>query len=187
RGRRRRSDRRPVRARLRATARRGGSSGSGPMTHERTRLRIVRPTLLTWIAALASLAVVAGTVAYLLNAYPTLPDILPVRFNGRSYPIGWQYKTYVRVLMPTVVQGALVLILGGIATLILSRPHAGGAEPSPDIVAASTAAEAIALVGFVWIAFQAYAAAALVLMWQRSRAGVGTWYSWLTFGGVVLS
>jgi uncharacterized membrane protein len=156
------------------------------MTIERTRLRIVRPTLLTWIAALASIAVVAGTVIFLVRCYPSLPDILPVRFR-RSRPIGWQYKTYARVLMPALVQASLALILGAVGTLILSRSHARGDERAADIVAAATAAEAIALVGFVWIAFQAYAAAALALMWQGGRAGLGEWYSWLTFGGVALS
>jgi len=157
------------------------------MTADRSRVRMVRPTLLTWIAVGATLGVVAGTVAFLIRCYPTLPDLLPVRFNWRSRPIGWQYKTATRVLMPAFVEAALALILGSVGAVILSRSHAAGDEEVPDILAASATAEAIALVGFVWVAFQAYAAAALVQMWQSSRAGLGDWYPWLTAAGIVLS
>src|SRR5204862_2516871 len=73
-------------------------SGAGSMTSSRSRMRLVKPTIVTSIAVLATLAVVGGTAAFLVRAYPTLPDLLPVRFNARSRPIGWQYKTYVRVL-----------------------------------------------------------------------------------------
>ena len=101
---------------------------------------------------LLTLGVVAGTVAFLIRCYPTLPDLLPVRFNWRSRPIGWQYKTAARVLMPAFVEAALALILGSVGAVILSRSHAAGDEEVPDIVAASATAEAIALVGFVWVA-----------------------------------
>jgi len=157
------------------------------MMADRSRVRMVRPTLLTWFSVLATLGVVAGTVAFLLRSYPTLPDLLPVRFNSRSRPIGWQYKTYARALMPAVVQTALAVILGSVGGLILSRSHDTDDEDAPDMVAASTTAEAIALVGFVWVAFQAYAAAALVQMWQSSRAGLGDGYAWLTGAGILLS
>ena len=89
--------------------------------------------------------------------------------------------------MPAFVEAALALILGSVGAVILSRSHAAGDEEVPDILAASATAEAIALVGFVWVAFQAYAAAALVQMWQSSRAGLGDWYPWLTAAGIVLS
>jgi uncharacterized membrane protein len=157
------------------------------MTADRTAMRMVRPTLITWIAFAATLAIIAGTAAFLVHVYPTLPDLLPVRFNRRTRPIGWQYKTYARVLMPSLVQAALAITLGSVGSLLLSRTHGSSDRRAPDIVAASTAAEAIALVCFVWVAFQAYAAAALVEMWQTSRAGLGDLYSWLTAAGVVTS
>ena len=157
------------------------------MTADRTRMRMVRPTIITWIAVLATVAVIAGTAVFLIHAYPTLPDLLPVLFNRRSRPIGWQYKTYARVLMPSLVQAALAITLGSVGSLLLSRMHDSTEERAPDMVAASTAVEAIALVCFVWVAFQAYAAAALVQMWQTSRAGLGDLYSWLTGAGVVIT
>jgi len=153
---------------------------------ERPR-RIVRPSTLTWIVIGATLATIAGTLAFVVAAYPSLPDILPVRFNARGRPIGWQYKTYVRVVMPVLVQVSLTGVFGAVAALILSRSHQPDAETAPDIAAASTTAEAIALVAFVWVAFQAYAAAALILMWHRGREGLGGWYSWLTWAGAAVS
>ena len=161
--------------------------GKDSMTTDRPPRRMVRPTLLTSIAALAALAIVAGSAVFLIRTYPVLPDLLPVRFNARSHPIGWQYKTYARVLMPVFVQAALALILASVGALLLSRSHAADAADAPDMIAASTAVEAIALVGFVWVAFQAYAAAALVDMWERGSAGLGDWYSRLTAAGAVLS
>jgi uncharacterized membrane protein len=157
------------------------------MTLDRSRVRIVRPTLVTWIAVCATLAIVAGTAAYLVRTYPTLPDLLPVRFNRRSRPIGWQYKTYLRVLMPSLVQTALAITLGAVGLLLLSRTHESSDEKTPDMIAAAAAVEAIALVCFVWVAFQAYAAAVLVQMWQTSRGGLGGWYPWLTAAGAILS
>jgi uncharacterized membrane protein len=157
------------------------------MTSSRSRMRLVKPTIVTAIAVLATLAVVGGTAAFLVRAYPTLPDLLPVRFNARSRPIGWQYKTYVRVLMPSLVQAALAMTLGAVGALLLSRMHESSDEKTPDMIAAATAVEAIALVGFLWVAFQAYAAAALVQMWQMSHGGLGELYSWLTAAGVGLT
>lgn len=157
------------------------------MSTDRARLRMVRPTVITWIAIVATLAVIAGTATFLMSVYPTLPDLLPVLFNRRSRPIGWQYKTYARVLMPSLVQMALAITLGSVGALLLSRRHESRDHRAPDIIAASTAVEAIALVCFVWVAFQAYAAATLVEMWQMSRAGVGGLYSWLTAAGVAMS
>ena len=75
------------------------------MTTPRT-LKVVRPSLLTWLAVGATLAIVVGSAAFLYQSYPSLPDVLPVRFNARSRPVGWQYKTYARVLIPALVEGA---------------------------------------------------------------------------------
>src|SRR5581483_1091958 len=151
------------------------------------RRRIIRPTLLTWIAAAGTLGVIVSSAVFLLGSYSSLPDLLPVKFNIRSHPIGWQYKTYARVLMPAIVQTALAIVLGSIGGLLLSRAHHETDAGVPDVVAASTAVEAIALVGFTWVAFQAYAAASLVDMWQRSRADLGDWYGWLTAVGIAAS
>lgn len=152
-----------------------------------TARRMVRPTAPTRIAALGSLLAAASTAAFLLVRYPALPDILAVRFGPLGFPIGWQYKTIVRVLMPVFVQLALLSILGTVGVLLLSRPHGEHDAESPDVRAAAIAAEAVTMLAAVWIAFQAYAGFALVRMWQAGHAGLGPLYVIFEVTGVVLS
>ncbi len=148
---------------------------------------VVRPTLPTRIALLSALLAIAGTSAFLLARYPGLPDILPVRFGRGGFPIGWQYKTIARVLMPVYVQLALLTVLGSVGALVLSRPHGRHDADAPDVRAAATAAEAVTLIAAVWIGFQSYAAVALASMWQVGRAGLGPMYTVLEVSGAVIS
>jgi len=147
--------------------------------------RLVEPSPITRVVAILALGAIGATAAFLLARYSSLPGILPVHFTRRGYPDGWQYRTHVRVLMPVFVQIALLVTFGSTALLLLSRPH-GRLEPdAPDVRAATAAAEAVALIAFVWIGFQAYAALALVAMWQQQRAGLGPVYSALEITGIV--
>jgi uncharacterized membrane protein len=148
---------------------------------------VVRPTLPTRIALLGALLAIAGTSAFLLARYPALPDILPVRFGRGGFPIGWQYKTMARVLMPVYVQLALLAVLGSVGALVLSRPHGRQDVDAPDVRAAATAAEAVTLLAAIWIGFQGYAAVALAAMWQAGRDGLGPMYTVLEVSGVVIS
>ncbi len=56
-----------------------------------------------------------------------------------------------------------------------------------DVHAAATASEAVMLITFIWVAFQAYAAVALAAMWQRERAGLGVWFTRWEYIGVALT
>jgi Family of unknown function (DUF5808) len=49
----------------------------------------------------------------------------------------------------------------------LSRPHGDHEDDAPDVQAAATAAEAVALLGSIWVVFQAYVAFVLARMWER--------------------
>jgi uncharacterized membrane protein len=147
----------------------------------------VRPSTATRAAVVIALALMAGTAAFLLTRYQDLPWLLPVHFNRRGLPDGWQYKTHARVLMPVFVQAALALILGAVGWLLLSRPHGEHDESAPDVKAASIAAETVALMALTWIAFQAYASFALAGMWQREIVGLGSAYSWLEWTGIGLT
>jgi uncharacterized membrane protein len=114
---------------------------------------------------------------YLLIQYPELPPELPVHFMWNGYPNGWQYRTIARVLLPVLVQLALAISLGSIAALLLSRSRRECADLHlPDVRAARAAAEAVTLIALIWVAFQGYAAVALVNMWMAGRAGLGTGY-----------
>jgi uncharacterized membrane protein len=153
---------------------------------------MVRPTALTWFGGIATLCTIAFNAGFLLQAYPRLPDILPVHFGPLAFQPGigangWQYKTYARVMMPVLVQVALALTFGGIAVLLLSRSHATGEQDAPDMMAASTAAEAVALVALVWVAFQAYAGITLVIMWESGRPQFDVVYNLAIAAGVMVS
>src|SRR3954463_2112930 len=141
-----------------------------------SKLAWIRPTRMTAFAVTATLAVIAFSFAFLLMRYPMLPDLLPVRFNRSGMPNGWQYKTVLRVLMPALVQVALALTLGAIGTLVLSRSHGTHDRDATDVRAALVAAEYVALMTLIWVAFQAYAAVALVKMWEREQGGLGRQY-----------
>jgi uncharacterized membrane protein len=151
-----------------------------------TTVRLVRPTRLTQIVIALSITLIVFSATFLLIRYASLPSLLVVRFRPDGFPIGWQYKTYPRVLMPVFVQLALAITLGAIGTLLLSRPHGTHDEEAPDVKAAAAAAEAVALLTLIWVAFQAYVAVALAAMWQRERAGLG-WYGYLAIVGVVVT
>jgi len=173
------------------------------MVTDRSRVRMLAPTRLTWVAITAALATISFTAAFLLARYPSLPFILPVHFNRVDRANGWQFKTYARVFIPVVVQMALALTLGAIGILLMSRSRltrhdlavddvrAPGEEErrpaSAEEIAASIAAEAVALFGFIWVMFQSYAGLALVGMWERGRGGLGNWYTVATTTGIALS
>ena len=150
-------------------------------------LRWIRPTRLTIVAATATVAVIACSVAFLAARYPALPDLLPVRFTRSGMPNGWQYKTLPRVMMPALVQAALALTLGAIGALVLSRSHGTHDQEATDVGAASVAAEYVALMTLIWVAFQAYAAIALVTMWEREQGGLGRQYTYVEIVGLLLT
>jgi uncharacterized membrane protein len=119
--------------------------------------------------------------------YADLPWLLPVHFKSNGLPNGWQYKTLARVLMPVFVQMALGMSLGTIGALLLTRP-AGTIDPdSADARAAAVAAEAVTVIAAIWVTFQGYAAFALVNMWTRERAGLGSAYLYFELLGIVLT
>ncbi len=149
--------------------------------------RLVRPSRATKIAVVASVAMIAFSAAFLLARYRSLPMVLPVHFQPNGYPSGWQYKTYWRVLLPVFVQLALASTLGAVGVLLLSRSHGVHDDHAPDVKAASTAAEAVALLTLIWVTFQAYTAVTLASMWQRGRAGLGAWYIYVELAGLLLT
>jgi uncharacterized membrane protein len=132
-------------------------------------------------------AVILGSTVFLVSRYSSLPDLLPVHFGKSGAPNGWQFKTPSRVLLPVFVQIALAVTLGGIGALLLSRPHGEQDVEAPDVRAASTAAEAVVVIAAIWVAFQGYAAYALVNMWTEEHGALGSWYYNLELFGIVLT
>jgi uncharacterized membrane protein len=148
---------------------------------------VIRPSRVTVGAVIAGVSAIAFTAAFLLLRYPALPGLLTVHFKPNGAPDGWQFKTYTRVLLPVLVQLALALTLGAIGALLLSRPHGTHDRHQADVKAASVAAEGVALMTAVWVVFQAYAATALAMMWQRQREGLGARYGYLEVVGIALT
>jgi uncharacterized membrane protein len=148
---------------------------------------VIRPSPLSRHAVLATLAILLGTATFLVLRYPALPDVLPVHFNRAGVPNGWQFRTVGRVLLPVFVQLALTVSLGAIAALLLSRSTEGHSPDAPDVRAASAAAETVLLMALIWVAFQAYAAFALVRMWTTAQGGFGGLYIALEVVGLVLT
>jgi hypothetical protein len=64
----------------------------------------------------------------------------------------------------------LAAIFGGVAALLLSRPHGEHDEAAPDVRAAGVATEAVVLIAFIWVTFQGFAAFALARLWMGHQA-----------------
>ena len=150
-------------------------------------MHTIAPSPLIRDTAWAIVLVLLGTTMFLVLRFPGLPDLLPVHFNRLGLPDGWQFKTVSRVLLPVFIQLALSLSMGAIAALLISRSTSDHAPDAPDVRAASAAAETVLLMALVWVAFQAYAAFALVKMWTSTRAGLGPMYTGLEVLGLALT
>ncbi len=128
-----------------------------------------RPTPLTSQAAAHDRAGRLATALFLLLEYPSLPDLLPVHFNGQGAADGWQYRTLPRVLIPVGVQALLALLFRG-------RRRAAAVAPArrtrtrwrPTSARRAAAAEAVMLLALIWVTFQGYAAFALARLWVSS-------------------
>jgi len=162
---------------------------------------MVSPTPLARNAVRGTVLILLATAVYLVLWYPSLPWLLPVHFKRGGIANGWQYKTMGRVLLPVFIQLSLTLTFGAIAALLLSRtrsepptdgrsavqPLSGGQALAPDVRAARAAAETVLLMAFIWVAFQAYAAYALVTMWTTEIGHLGWLYTALEWLGLVMT
>lgn len=125
-----------------------------------------------------SVGITLATASYLGLLYPTLPDGLPVRYM-RGQPVFFQAKTLVVVMLPALVQAALLTTFAALCLLLLwrTRPTSNSAEDAGDRHRMSLAVEGVALLGSVWITVQAIGAARLVTVWQGGRGNFGSVYN----------
>ena len=150
------------------------------------RALLVPPTRATRLALELTALTIVVSATYLILQYPSLPWLLPVRFKANGFPIGWQYRTLARVMMPVFVQLALAFTFAAVSLLLLTRPHGAQDADAPDVRAAAAAAEAVSLIALIWVGFQGYAAWALANMWATERAGLG-WYGFVELSGLVMT
>jgi uncharacterized membrane protein len=151
------------------------------------RSSMVPPTYFTQAALFVIVVAISGSALLLIWNYTAVPWLLPVHFNARGIPTGWQYKTVLRVFLPVFIQLALAGTLGGIGLLLLSRRHGEQDASMPDVKAASVAAEAVLMIAAIWVTFQGYAAYALVTMWISEYGALGQWYYRLAWIGVLMT
>jgi uncharacterized membrane protein len=136
--------------------------------------RLPSPTRLTWIALATGGGAIAATAAFLLRAYPGLPEAIPVHYIGDE-PVIHQFKSLPLVLLPVGVQLTLAAVFGLLIALVLWRARPG--DPSghapDDARRMRCAAEGIALLGALWIGFQGFGAWRLVGLWSRGHGSYG--------------
>jgi uncharacterized membrane protein len=126
-----------------------------------------------------SAGITLATASYLGLIYPTLPVGLPVRYL-EGEPLFFQLKTPVVVMVPALVQAALLFTFGALALLLLWRARPGGSDDRDvaDSVRMRLAVEGVALLGAVWITVQAIGAARLIALWQGGPgSGFGVVYN----------
>lgn len=129
------------------------------MTHQTGRCTY-NTRLAGWMSALAATA----TFAYLQDEYMRLPLIVPVSFAGGN-PDQFALKSPGLVFLPFGLQIALGLIFGAVVAIVLGQKQGEGSRTSA--AHARHTAEGVALLGMVWIAFQAVNAWHLIGLWRH--------------------
>jgi len=142
-----------------------------------------RPTIVTAGAGALTLASIAATAGFLIGRYPAIPLAIPVHFR-RGQPDAFMLKSYGLVLVPVWTQLILALVIGSIALLLLHRAQA---LPGHHRARLLHSAEAIALLGLVWISFQFMTAYSLTELWRRFGGGMGVAYNAALLTSIVLS
>lgn len=139
--------------------------------------RWVPPSRYTLMAAFWAAGITLATATYLGLIYSTLPAQLPVRYMSGE-PIFFQVKTPVVVMLPALVQAALLSVFAALCLLLLWRARPGHDPRDPaDDGRMQVAVEGVALLASVWITVQAIGAARLVALWQGGRGGFGRVYN----------
>src|SRR5258705_11523942 len=120
--------------------------------------RFLHESALTRYAATLSVLAMGVTTAFLMWRYPSLPDILPVRFRANGMPNGWQFRTIPRVFVPVFVQLGIFVAGTSVGTLLLSRKDAPTAGSQPNPRAAVKATDAIMILSTTGVIVQSYIA-----------------------------
>jgi uncharacterized membrane protein len=146
------------------------------------------PTTLTWVAMAVTAASIAATAGFLGWAYGELPPAVATHYI-RGEPVVYQFKSVPLVLLPVGVQLSLATVFGTLMLLVLwrARPHGDFVPVAGDADRMRHAAEGIALLSALWIAFQGLGAWRLVEMWLRGRGGYGAIYSVSLLAAIGLS
>jgi uncharacterized membrane protein len=141
------------------------------------------------VSGALTLAAMTATAGFLLGRYDLLPRSIPVHFRG-GRPDRFLLKTYAMVFTPLWTQVILAVVIGGVALLLLWRAHgvdARAEHAAQDRHRMLHGAEAVALLGLVWISFQFVNAWSLTELWLRWTGGMGLAYEVALITAGVLS
>lgn len=150
------------------------------------RRRLPEATWLTRAAFITSFAATGFTLAYLISIYVDLPFAVPVRLISER-PVIHSFKSPLLVMLPVLVQLSLGTFIAALVTLLLWRAKPASGDDGEDVRRMRVVAEGVALIGTVWIAVQAVAAARLVALWERGQGGFGDVYTVTLVTAAVLS
>ena len=126
----------------------------------------LRCTEYTRIAGWMSALVTTATFSFLHDTYDRLPLLVPIRFDDGN-PSQFAFKSVELVYLPFGLQVALSLVFAAIVAVLIRRsirPDDRGLADAPT----QHAAEAIALLAMVWIAFQGVNAWRLAMLYRRT-------------------
>jgi uncharacterized membrane protein len=142
-------------------------------------VRLPRPVINIAVAGALTLSAITATAGFLLGRYELIPRGIPVHWhNGR--PDVFMPKSIGVVFVPLWTQLILATVIGAVAVLLLYRAQATGGdgdEAAHDRDRMLHGAEAIALLGFIWIAFQAVTAWGVTELWLNYGGGMGRIYN----------
>ena len=131
----------------------------------------LRCTEHTRVAGWMSALIATATFSYLHDAYERIPVVVPIQFADGN-PIQFAYKSPALVYLPFGLQLALGVIFAAVVALLMHRALAPVADSdSMAGAAAQHTAEGVALLGLVWITFQAVNAWRLASLWRRTFDG----------------
>jgi uncharacterized membrane protein len=127
----------------------------------------LRCTEYTRIAGWMSALVTTATFSFLHDAYDRLPLLVPIRFEDGN-PSQFAYKSPALVYLPFGMQLALALVFLAIVAVLIRRSARPEAEAGLPAAASLHAAEGIAILALIWIAFQGVNAWRLATLYRRT-------------------
>lgn len=144
--------------------------------------KIYRPTVLTIVGLVITIAAIAGTAGFILGCVPMLRQFIPVHFDSEGVPDRWLPASYALVLLPVWIQLTLALVFGAMGGLLLYRT-----QPIRDRECMLVTAEAVSLLSAIWVTFQGVAAIRILGLWERGWGGLGSAYGQTLVAAIVLS
>jgi uncharacterized membrane protein len=154
--------------------------------------KIYRPTVLTLFGLATTIAATFWTIGFILGRAPLLPRFLAVHFDQDGIADRWLPPSWTIVLVPVWIQLTLGGVFGALALVLLHRTQRVRQTVEDEMNRQDrermlAMAEAVSLLGAIWVSVQALGAVRLFIMWQRGCCGMGNVYNQSLVVAIVLS